>query len=509
VNAPSGRGRAIALHAADNVLVALDALPAGSPLGDGLTSREAVPSGHKLARRAIAAGDAIVKLGQIMGFASAAIAAGKHVHVHNVALHDFERRAPERGEAALRPEVGADETSHFQGYRRAGERAGTRNYIGIVATVNCAATVARAIAAQFPEVALADFPRVDGVAAFAHASGCGMTRGDGLAVLQRTLAGFARHPNLGGVLVLGLGCEVNQGRELFERYGLVESELCQFATIQELGGTRAAIADGVRRVREMLPLVDRAERVPIPVSELSLGLKCGGSDGYSGISANPALGVAADLLVAAGGTAILSETPEIYGAEHLLTARARSPEIAERLRARIRWWQEYLSRHGAEMDNNPSPGNKSGGISTILEKSLGAVAKSGTSALSGVFEYAEPIRERGLVFMDSPGYDPCTVTGQIASGANVVCFTTGRGSVFGSKPVPTLKLSTNTALFERMGDDIDVNCGTIIDGSSTIEEVGQQILREVIAVASGKRSRSEDNGLGNDEFVPWILGATV
>jgi altronate hydrolase len=302
---------------------------------------------------------------------------------------------------------------------------------------------------------------------------------------------------------------VNQGSELFERYGLVESELCQFATIQELGGTRAAIADGVRRVREMLPLVNRAERAPIPVSELSLGLKCGGSDGYSGISANPALGVAADLLVAAGGTVILSETPEIYGAEHLLYSRARSPEVAERLRARIGWWQEYLRRHGAEMDNNPSPGNKSGGISTILEKSLGAVAKSGTSALSGVFEYAEPIRQRGLVFMDSPGYDPCSVTGQIASGANVVCFTTGRGSVFGSKPVPTLKLSTNTALFERMGDDIDVNCGTIIDGSATIEEVGQQILREVIAVASGKRSRSEDNGLGNEEFVPWILGATV
>jgi altronate hydrolase len=509
VNAPSGRGRAIALHAADNVLVALDALPVGSPLGDGLISREAVPSGHKLARRAIAAGEAIVKLGQTMGFASAAIAAGNHVHVHNVALHDFERQALERGETVRRPAPAAGEASHFQGYRRADDRAGTRNYIGIVATVNCAATVARAIAAQFSELVLADFPRVDGVAAFAHGSGCGMTRGDGLAILQRTLAGFARHPNLGGVLVLGLGCEVNQGSELFERYGLVESELCQFATIQELGGTRAAIADGVRRVREMLPLVNRAERAPIPVSELSLGLKCGGSDGYSGISANPALGVAADLLVAAGGTVILSETPEIYGAEHLLYSRARSPEVAERLRARIGWWQEYLRRHGAEMDNNPSPGNKSGGISTILEKSLGAVAKSGTSALSGVFEYAEPIRQRGLVFMDSPGYDPCSVTGQIASGANVVCFTTGRGSVFGSKPVPTLKLSTNTALFERMGDDIDVNCGTIIDGSATIEEVGQQILREVIAVASGKRSRSEDNGLGNEEFVPWILGATV
>jgi altronate hydrolase len=506
MNAPSARAAAILLHAADNVLVALSALEPGTPIAGELAAREAIPSGHKLARRALATGEAIVKLGQTMGFATRAIAAGEHVHVHNVGLKDFERSAlplhasPAR---ALGPQ------QFFQGFRRTDGRAATRNYIGIVATVNCAATVARAIAAQFPDSVLGDFPGVDGVAAFAHGSGCGMTRGDGLSILQRTLAGFARHPNLGGVLVLGLGCEVNQGRELFERYGLVESELCQLATIQELGGTKAAIADGVRRVREMLPLVSRAERVAIPLSELTLGLKCGGSDGYSGISANPALGVAADLLVAQGGTAILSETPEIYGAEHLLYARAERPELADALRARITWWQEYLSRHGAEMDNNPSPGNKTGGISTILEKSLGAVAKSGSSPLSGVFEYAEPISARGLVFMDSPGYDPCSVTGQIASGANVVCFTTGRGSVFGSKPVPTVKLATNSALYQRMPDDIDVNCGTIVEGRATIDEVGHQILDEVIAIASGKRSRSEDNGLGNDEFVPWILGATV
>jgi len=259
----------------------------------------------------------------------------------------------------------------------------------------------------------------------------------------------------------------------------------------------------------MLPEANKANRRPVPVSRLIVGLECGGSDAYSGITANPALGAAADLLVKQGGTVVLGETPEIYGAEHLLTRRAADADVARRLLERIRWWEDYTSRHGGQMDNNPSPGNKAGGLTTIFEKSLGAAAKGGTTRLNEVYEYAEPVTAKGLVFMDTPGYDPASVTGMVAGGANIVCFTTGRGSVFGCKPVPSVKLATTTALYRRMEDDMDINCGKALDGRATIDELGERIFQFIIRTASGRRTKSEELGLGGDEFVPWHIGAVM
>jgi len=259
----------------------------------------------------------------------------------------------------------------------------------------------------------------------------------------------------------------------------------------------------------MLPEANRVKREPVSAEHLTLALQCGGSDAYSGITANPSLGAAVDLLVRHRGTAILSETPEIYGAEHLLTRRAVSREVGEKLIERIRWWEAYTERNGGEMNNNPSPGNKAGGLTTILEKSLGAAAKGGTTKLCGVYRYAEPVTEKGFVFMDSPGYDPCSITGQVASGANIVCFTTGRGSVYGCKPAPSLKLATNTAMYERMDEDMDINCGSVVDAGVTIESVGERIFARLLEVASGSQTKSEQFGFGDDEFVPWQIGAVM
>jgi altronate hydrolase len=330
-----------------------------------------------------------------------------------------------------------------------------------------------------------------------------------MTILRRTLGGYARHPNFGAVLVVGLGCEANQISALLGAEGLHEGERLRTYNLQDVGGTAAAIARGVAIVRELLPEVDRVARQPVPVSHLTLGLQCGGSDGYSGITANPALGNAVDRLIAHGGTAILSETPEIYGAEHLLTRRAVTRAVGEKLVARIRWWEDYCARNRGEMNNNPSPGNKAGGLTTILEKSLGAVAKGGTTNLVEVYEYAQRIDQRGLVFMDTPGYDPVSATGQVAGGANMIVFTTGRGSAYGCAPAPSLKLATNSDLWRRQQDDIDINCGVIADGEATIEEVGARIFDLVLATASGRKSKSELHGYGQQEFVPWQVGAVM
>jgi altronate hydrolase len=389
---------------------------------------------------------------------------------------------------------------------RADGRVATRNYIGILTSVNCSATVARHIARHF-ENRLDDYPNVDGVVALTHKTGCGMaSEGEATDVLRRTIAGYARHPNFYSSQLVGLGCEANQVNVLISSQKLKN----QYAyTIQDKGGTRKAVENGIARIKEILPEANKARRVTVPASHLILGLQCGGSDGYSGISANPALGAAVDLLVRHGGTAILSETPEIYGAEHLLTRRAVSKEVGEKLIARIRWWEEYTRRNGNEMNNNPSPGNKAGGLTTILEKSLGAVAKGGTTNLVQVLEYAEPVTEKGFVYMDTPGYDPVSATGQVAGGANLICFTTGRGSAYGCKPAPSLKLATNTALWEHQEEDMDVNCGTIIDGKESVEEVGRRFFELVLETASGKKTKSELFGYGEDEFAPWVLGATM
>ncbi|MEO8122067.1 MAG: UxaA family hydrolase, partial [Rhodoferax sp.] len=412
-----------------------------------------------------------------------------------------------------RPEPARREAT-FMGIKRADGRVATRNYIGILSSVNCSATAARAIADHFSRqnnpAALAAFPNVDGVVALTHGSGCGMdSEGLGLQILQRTLTGYATHANFAAVLVVGLGCESNQINAWLATGRLREGDTLRTFSIQDTGGTAKTVAKGIALIKDMLPQADAVQREPCSAAHITIGLQCGGSDGYSGISANPALGAAVDLLVAHGGSAILSETPEIYGAEHLLTRRAVKREVGEKLLARIKWWEHYTQVNDGEMNNNPSPGNKAGGLTTILEKSLGAVAKGGTSNLQAVYEYAEPVSAHGLVYMDTPGYDPVSATGQVAGGANVICFTTGRGSAYGCAPSPSLKLSTNSALWRKQEEDMDINCGEIIDGSCTIAEMGQRIFEKVLATASGAPSKSESHGYGQNEFVPWQVGAVM
>lgn len=503
--------RVIRLHADDDVVIAREQLVAGTVLaGEGVAVVGLIPPGHKVATRAIEPGAAVRRYGQIIGFALQPIRPGQHVHTHNLAIGDFVRDYA-YGAEAREPEPVA-EPATFDGIVRADGRVGTRNYIGILTSVNCSATVARAIADHFrrdihPE-ALAAYPNVDGVVALTHGVGCAVDpQGEGLAVLQRTLGGYACHPNFASVLVIGLGCETNQIPALLATQGLADNERLKTFTIQDTGGTTKTIAHGIAQIEAMLPAANAIERVPVPASHLVVGLQCGGSDGYSGISANPVLGAAVDLLVRHGGTAILSETPEIYGAEHLLTRRAVTPEIGRKLVDRIHWWEEYCARHGASMDNNPSAGNKAGGLTTVLEKSLGGIAKAGSSNLSEVYEYAQPVRTPGLVFMDTPGYDPISATGQVAGGANLICFTTGRGSAYGCAPSPSIKLATNTALWERQSDDMDLNCGEVLDGTASIAELGEALFRLMLDTASGKRSRSELHGYGQNEFVPWQLSA--
>ena len=508
VHAPA-LARSLRLHPADNVVVAVDAIPPGQFV-EGIAAIQRVPRGHKLALVALLEGEPIRKFGQIIGFATAPIPAGAWVHEHNVGVADFARDYHHAEEAPPTVPVAPGGQATFQGYRRASGRTGTRNYLGILTSVNCSASVAKFAALEVERSGiLRDYPNVDGIAPFVHGTGCGQAAfGEGFDVLRRTQFGYASHPNLGGAVMVGLGCEVFQIGRMKSEYGLEESDTFRTLTIQETGGTRRTVEAIVARIIEMLPVANAARREPVPASEIVLALQCGGSDGYSGITANPALGVAADLLVRHGGAAILSETPEIYGAEHLLTRRAVSREVGERLVERILWWEAYTARNGGEMNNNPSPGNKLGGLTTILEKSLGAAAKGGTGALTAVYEYAEPVRAKGLVFMDTPGYDPVGATGQVAGGANVMCFTTGRGSAFGCKPTPSIKLATNSDIYERMREDMDVNCGDVLDGVS-IEAKGAEIFEAVLRVASGEPTKSETLGYGDLEFVPWQIGATM
>ncbi|MGA8403133.1 MAG: altronate dehydratase family protein [Stellaceae bacterium] len=499
----------IRLNPADNVVVArADLLPGTEIPGEGVRAVAHVPVGHKIATAPIAAGEAVRKYGQILGFAIEAIAPGDHVHTHNMAMGDFARDYAFGVDAHAT--AAPDRPATFQGIVRADGRVATRNYLGVLTTVNCSASAARFIAEQFRGGALAEFPNVDGVVALGHGTGCGMgVEGEPMALLRRTIAGYARHPNFAGVLVLGLGCESNQIAGLMRAEGLEEGPLLTTMTIQDTGGTTKTVREGVARLTAMLPAANDVRRETVPASHLTLALQCGGSDGYSGITANPALGACVDLLVRHGGTAVLSETPEIYGAEHLLTRRAQSREVGEKLVERIRWWEDYTARTGGEMNNNPSPGNKAGGLTTILEKSLGAVAKGGSTNLVDVYRYAEPITKKGFVFMDTPGYDPVSATGQVAGGANIICFTTGRGSVFGCKPAPSLKLATNTPLFRRMEDDMDIDCGPIADGEASVAEMGERIFKLVLDTASGKQTKSEILGFGEDEFTPWVLGAVM
>ena len=504
----------IRLHSQDDVLIARSQLVGGTT-AEGVVVKGLIPAGHKIATHAIAAGEPVRRYNQIIGFASKAIAAGEHVHTHNLDMGankgDFARDYAFGDD--VKPEPPKKEAS-FMGIKREDGRVATRNYIGILSSVNCSATAARAIADHFSRMtnpaALKKFPNVDGVVALTHGTGCGMdTEGTGMQILQRTLAGYATHANFAGVLVVGLGCESNQINAWLANSSLREGDSLRVFSIQDSGGTAKTVAKGIALIDDMLPKANAVKREPCSAAHITIGLQCGGSDGYSGISANPALGVAVDLLVAHGGSAILSETPEIYGAEHLLTRRAVKREVGEKLVARIKWWEHYTAINEGEMNNNPSPGNKAGGLTTILEKSLGAVAKGGTSNLQAVYEYAEPVMTHGLVYMDTPGYDPVSATGQVAGGANLICFTTGRGSAYGCAPSPSLKLATNSALWRKQEEDMDLNCGEIIDGSSTVLEMGQRIFELVLATASGEKSKSEAHGYGQNEFVPWQVGAVL
>ncbi len=503
-------GHYLKIHENDNVVVAINALSPGDTVA-GVAVTAKIPAGHKAALTALAVGEPVIKYGQTIGRTTAPIQPGDHVHTHNLAMADFTRNyaiGEEVRDVSVYPE---GQRRTFQGIVREDGRVATRNYIGILCTVSCAASVGQAVARRFEGADFHDrFPRVDGVVNLPHTTGCGMSiTGEGYRYLQRCLAGYANHPNFAGVLILALGCEIHQLSALVDNMGLDVGDRIQTLTIQELGGTKATVDRGAGIVQEMAQAASAARRQTVSAEHIVLALECGGSDAYSGITANPALGAAADLLVRNGGTGILSETPEIYGAEHLLTRRATDPAVAEKLIDRIKWWEQYTQKHGASIDNNPAPGNKAGGITTILEKSLGAAAKGGTTNLVEVYGYAEPVTKKGFVFMDTPGYDMPSITGMVAGGANVVCFTTGCGTVYGCKPVPVVKIATNTAMYTKIEGDMDVNAGVIADGTATMESVGEQIFEKVLQTASGVRSHSETLGFGELEFVPWHIGAVL
>ncbi|KUM28403.1 galactonate dehydratase [Mesorhizobium loti] len=512
VGSPRPNLTLLVLHESDNVAIARRMITPGTALGPCLFAKDPIPSGHKVSIKPIMCGEPVLRYGQIIGFATRDVEPGLHVHLQNMALGEFEKDYAFG--ADVRQTEYVDTPATFMGIRRReGWGAGTRNYVGILSTVNCSSHVAGVVAEVFKKNPftgidpLAEFPNVDGVVALTHKTGCGMTGGEPLNVLRRTLGGYARHVNFSHVIVLGLGCEVNQIGGLLEDQRLAGR--VRSMDIQSTGGARKTVEAAVEFVRDVLEEANQVSRQPIPASELIVGLQCGGSDGLSGVTANPALGSASDILVRHRGTVILSETPETYGAEHLLTRRAISREVGEKLIALMDWWDAYFKREGAVMNDNRSPGNMAGGISTIVEKSLGAMAKGGTTNLVDVVKYGETVKGPGLVFMDTPGYDPVSATGQVAGGANLICFTTGRGSVFGCKPAPSIKLASNTAMYQRMKDDMDINCGEILSGGESVEECGKRIFDLILRVASGERTKSEEFDFGAAEFAPWVLGATV
>jgi arabinonate dehydratase len=509
---------AVYLHPDDNICVAARNLSAGESLKIAGTSFQLagpVKLGHKIAVRLIKKGDYVRKYGQIIGQATETIEPGGWVHSHNLINGDFVRDHAPATEVPPPPEPITGRT--FLGYKRPAGKSGTRNYVAVISTVNCSATVSRFIAQRFDQALLKQFPNIDGVISVKHGGGCGIQyQGLQHEILNRTLAGMAKHPNIGGYLLVGLGCEQAATGYLLQSQNLVEiggngksrPQGPPVLSMQDQGGTTKTVEAGVRLLAELMPRVNDVKREPIPASEILLGTNCGGSDGNSGVTCNPALGVASDMIVACGGTSALAETTEVYGAEHLLTRRAVSVAVAEKLLARIKWWLWHTGLYGVEIDNNPSVGNKEGGLTTIAEKSLGAVAKAGATAMTEVYEYAELMTKKGFVFMDTPGFDPPSVTGLVAGGANVMVFTTGRGSCYGLKPCPTIKVASNTPMYERMIDDMDINAGEVLAGRS-LDSVGREIFEKILAVASGERTKSELHGYGDEEFVPWQIGPTL
>jgi len=495
----------IKLNEKDNIGIAPMSIPKNTNVNYDVVTKDDIPFGHKISLLEIKKGSFIYRYGQIIGIASIDISAGEHVHSHNLVFSEFERESKIK---TNNKENSFNSNLCFKGYKRKNGQSGTRNYIGLISTVNCSATVVKRIAENINfYLSTHKFQNIDGAVCLKHSSGCGMNNtGYGMEVFNRTIEGFKNHSNFGKVFVIGLGCECAQ-ISLYKNEN--EKNTIEYMNIQDEGGTKEIISKVTKNIINDLEKINSIQRTDIPISELTVALQCGGSDSYSGITANPALGFASDLLIKHGGSSILSETPEIYGAEHLLIERANSKNIVEKLKNRIEWWKNYTSINGDSLDNNPSPGNKKGGLTTILEKSLGAVAKSGSSPMINVLDYGEPISKKGFNFMDSPGYDPVSVTGQVAAGANIICFTTGRGSCFGFKPSPSIKIATNTNMYNKLVEDMDVNAGSIMDGESDIKKVGKEIFEKIISVASGEKSKSEINGYGDDEFNPWIIGATM
>lgn len=498
----------IRLDAADNVVVARMEIAAGTAIPDeSIQALADVPMGHKLAARDLKAGEPILKYNTVIGFAAEDLPAGSYLHSHNIRFDEVEKDyalGKQYVPTAILPPA---ERATFMGYQRDNGSVGTRNMIGIFITVNCSATVAKKISAYFDEERMAAYPNVQGVVAFVHEQGCGMEMtGEPMDLLRRTLSGYIRHPNIAGALVVSLGCERNNLARFFEEQGLATGKTLKAITMQEVGGTQAAVKAGIEAVKGLLEQANQFTRTPCSAEHLMIGLQCGGSDGFSGLSANPGLGKAVDILVRHGGTAILSETPEIFGVEQTLTARARTPEVGQKLVDRMNWWLKYNEGKDTQINGRVSPGNNAGGLANILEKSLGGAKKGGSSGLMEVYKYAEPVTQHGFVFMDTPGYDPVSATGQIAGGANLICFTTGRGSCFGSYPSPTIKLASNTAMFQRMRDDMDINCGEVIDGTKSLDQIGEDIFQLILRIASGEASKSEAMGVGEEEFCPWPIG---
>ena len=506
----------IILDSQDNVATLCRTLKSGSKAAADrgyVELRQTVPGGHKVSLKSVASGGKLIKYGQIIGFAKTNIAPGEWVHTHNVELKEVSRDYNYCEKPSDLPKLECEQNT-FSGYARPGGRVGTRNYLGVISSVNCSASVARYVADHFRFTDLkGNFPNVDGVVAFTHKGGCSYDPKHGHEVLQRVIAGMARHPNIGGYVLVGLGCEVNQVPSLVEKY---ELDLLKdgeqpplFLTIQQTGGVRKTVESAVKAIEKMLPMVNDQKRTSQSVSKLTLAMNCGGSDANSGITANPALGIASDELVRQGAASVFGETTEIYGAEHLLTCRAITREVGEKLVSQVRWWEKHTAMFGSTIDNNPSPGNKEGGLTTIFEKSLGAVAKAGKAPLSAVYDYAEPIESRGLCFMDTPGNDPVSMTGLISGGCNVGVFTTGRGSVYGCKPSPCIKVATNTPMYNWMEEDMDINAGKILEGTESVADVGRRIYDKILAVAGGEKTKSEQVGMGDEEFAPWMLGPTL
>ncbi|MCA0920857.1 UxaA family hydrolase [Pseudooceanicola nanhaiensis] len=504
------RSPVLRLSPGDNIVVAIREIPAGTALPtEGVTANHDVPQGHKVATRPIQAGAPILKFETVIGYAAHDIAPGDWLHSHNIKFDAVEKDYAFARDYVPTEILPPEQRATFQGIKRANGKVGTRNYIGLFVTVNCSATVARKIANYFDEERMEDWPNVDGVIPFIHESGCGMElTGEPMDLLRRTLAGYIRHPNMAGAVVCSLGCERNNLVQFFEEQSLAEGKMLHTVTMQNVGGTAEAIKTGKAAVRAMLDEANKIERTPCSAEHITIGMQCGGSDGLSGLTANPALGRAADILIQHGGTAILSETPEIFGVEHLLTRRARSEEVGRKLVERMDWWLDYTKGKDTQINGVVSPGNNAGGLANVLEKSLGGSKKGGTTGLMEVYRYAEPVVEKGFIFMDTPGFDPVSATGQIAGGANLICFTTGRGSCFGSYPSPTIKLASNTPMFTKMVEDMDINCGEIVDGTKTLDEMGEDIFQHILRIASGEKSKSEALGVGEEEFAPWPIGVT-